>query len=776
MKVLTAHPGVFNDDKVIESNISFVPFLNYLKEKVGNGDDARSSFYQLIIDKFESNPDILTPIPPDADLSQYKEYLDLLIAAIFPVTTDSSTDIYGMGAPYRFAIFHYSDLFKQLFTSDGKELTTVPDGISLAQVKKDKMTWLYKLILEKVFHFPMNYKNDIIHRVETPDGIKRYVKVNIDARFVDVKVNGSVPHLDYNQFCSKQITPEALQQLLPTHLFSLEGFVIWTVKDVTQSETLNNIKNLVMNMRANNEIDSYRSLEKMIPTILGIPDITAHMVPFPKVNGKSVLEEQFSNTDPILGIGNKKQQQHFFQLMLEHLQQHPVPLIVPDVNEATINPHPFLKFLPIKNIRSFILCPITHKKEILGVLELASSVPNRLSAEPLWKLQNAYPLLGLMLSRSMNILENRLNEVIKDQFTALQPAVEWKFVDEAWNYLLTPPEERKDIESISFDEVYPLYGAVDIRNSSVQQGNAIREDLQEQLELIRDTLETIGQTVHLPLLEELQFKTNDLLQHLSNSLQAGEDLKVNEFMDQEIQPVLEHLCEGNETLQPVLENYFRKIDKSEGHVYHHRREYEESLSHVNTAISQYLEKERLYIQQSFPCYFEKYRTDGIEYTIYIGQSIAQEKKFDPLYLRNLRLWQLSSMAHIARLTHKLSPKLKVHLQTTQMILMHSAPITISFRSDERRFDVEGAYNVRYEIIKKRIDKVHIKDTGERLTQPGTIAMVYSYAREMEELKKYIAFLQSKKILLPEIEEVELEELQGVSGLKALRVTVNMEEA
>ena len=186
-----------------------------------------------------------------------------------------------------------------------------------------------------------------------------------------------------------------------------------------------------------------------------------------------------------------------------------------------------------------------------------------------------------------------------------------------------------------------------------------------------------------------------------------------------------------------------------------------------------LEKERGYIQQSFPCYFEKYRTDGVEYTIYIGQSIAHEKKFDNLYLRNLRLWQLSSMAHIAKLTHKLNPKLKVPLETTQLILMHSSPITISFRSDERRFDVEGAYNIRYEIIKKRIDKVHVKDTGERLTQPGSIAMVYSYVREMEELKKYITFLQSKNILEPEIEELELEELQGVSGLKALRVKVNL---
>ncbi|GEP90837.1 hypothetical protein SAMN05660909_00795 [Chitinophaga terrae (ex Kim and Jung 2007)] len=776
MKVLTAHPGLFNDDNTIESNISFVPFLNFLKQRIAQDpSDARTSFYKLIIDKFESNPATLQPIPAtsESDLSKYQDYLDLITAAIFPVTTNPESDIYGIGVPYRFAIFYYSDLFKQLFSEDGRELIAVPDGISVQQVKKDKITWLYKLILEKLYHFPMSYKNDIIHTLVAPDGTKKFMKVNIDPRFVDVKVKGELPSLDYNLFCSKQITPETLLKILPPSMFRLEGFVIWTVKDVTQSESLNTIKSLVMNMRSSNEVESYHAAERLIPTILGLPDITAHLVPFPKVNGKNVLEEQFVTTDPILGIGNKKQQQHFFQLVLEQLQNNPNPLVIPDVDDTSIAAHPFLKYLPIKNIKSFLVLPITHKKEVLGMLELASSVPNRLSVEPLWRLQNTYPLLVLMLNRSISILENRLNEVIKDQFTALQPSVEWKFIDEAWKYLLTPEDERKDIESISFEDVYPLYGAVDIRNSSVQQGNAIREDLQEQLELIRDTLIAIGQSIHLPLLEELLYKTNDFLLGLTDNLPAGEDIKVNEFMKHEIQPVLQHLCEGNEELKPLLENYFAKIDKSEGHVFRHRREYEDSLSTINTAISQYLEKERQYIQQSFPCYFEKYRTDGVEYTIYIGQSIAHEKKFDNLYLRNLRLWQLSSMAHIARLTHKIGPKLKVPLETTQLILMHSSPITISFRSDERRFDVEGAYNIRYEIIKKRIDKVHIKDTGERLTQPGTIAMVYSYVREMEELKKYITFLQSKQILEPEVEELELEELQGVSGLKALRVKVNM---
>ncbi len=164
----------------------------------------------------------------------------------------------------------------------------------------------------------------------------------------------------------------------------------------------------------------------------------------------------------------------------------------------------------------------------------------------------------------------------------------------------------------------------------------------------------------------------------------------------------------------------------------------------------------------------------MEYNIYIGQSISPNNQFDLLYLKNIRLWQLRSMAEIAGVTHKLLPSLNVPLQTTQLILIHSQPISISFRKDERRFDVEGSYNIRYEVMKKRLDKVYIQGPNERLTQPGKIAMVYSNPKEAQEYQEYIQFLQSKQLLKPGIELLELEELQGVSGLKALRVDINLD--
>jgi hypothetical protein len=226
----------------------------------------------------------------------------------------------------------------------------------------------------------------------------------------------------------------------------------------------------------------------------------------------------------------------------------------------------------------------------------------------------------------------------------------------------------------------------------------------------------------------------------------------------------------------VIKNYSREVEREESSLYQYRNEYEATMQVINNAVLNSLIVEEKNIQESYPHYFEKYKTDGVEYTIYIGQSIAPDSKFDMMYLQNLRLWQLSSMAEVARITHSLLPALKVPLQTTQLILVHSQPISIGFRKDERRFDVEGAYNIRYEITKKRLDKVRVEGTSERLTQPGKIAIVYSNPREAQEYNEYIYYLQSKNLLKPGIENLELEELQGVRGLKAMRVEINMEES
>jgi hypothetical protein len=62
------------------------------------------------------------------------------------------------------------------------------------------------------------------------------------------------------------------------------------------------------------------------------------------------------------------------------------------------------------------------------------------------------------------------------------------------------------------------------------------------------------------------------------------------------------------------------------------------------------------------------------------------------------------------------------LMDTHLIIMSQAPLSIRFRFDEKRFDVDGAHNIAREIVKSRIEKTMVKDGKERLTQPQRIAM------------------------------------------------------
>jgi hypothetical protein len=71
------------------------------------------------------------------------------------------------------------------------------------------------------------------------------------------------------------------------------------------------------------------------------------------------------------------------------------------------------------------------------------------------------------------------------------------------------------------------------------------------------------------------------------------------------------------------------------------------------------------------------------------------------------------------------------------------------------------------VVKKSIDKANIKEQ-ERITQKRKYHCVFPQLRR-NRIPKVYQVLQFKGILEPTIEQFDVEELQGVSGLKAIRI-------
>ncbi|MBT8178095.1 MAG: GAF domain-containing protein, partial [Eudoraea sp.] len=243
------------------------------------------------------------------------------------------------------------------------------------------------------------------------------------------------------------------------------------------------------------------------------------------------------------------------------------------------------------------------------------------------------------------------------------------------------------------------------------------------------------------------------------------------FVKDEVLPVFNYLRDRDEEVGQMIRIYEGMIDGHTNTYYDHRKNYDESVMQINQELAEVLDQKQLGAQKMFPHYFERYKTDGVEHNMYIGESIAGDQQFDKLFLNNLRLWQLQTMVDMENRYYNLKAELPVRLDVASLILVYNTSLSIRFRMDEKRFDVDGTYNARYEIIKKRIDKSYIKGTNERVTQSGKMVVIYSQKEDELEYLRYIRFLKSKGYFTNNIEIVELEGLQGVTGLKAIRAEI-----
>ena len=68
----------------------------------------------------------------------------------------------------------------------------------------------------------------------------------------------------------------------------------------------------------------------------------------------------------------------------------------------------------------------------------------------------------------------------------------------------------------------------------------------------------------------------------------------------------------------------------------------------------------------------------------------------------------------------------------------------------------------------------VEGTSERVTQPGKVAIIYNQPAEALEYRAYIDYLQARGYLTGPVESLELGELQGVQGLRALRVQIALD--
>ncbi|KAA5548237.1 GAF domain-containing protein [Adhaeribacter rhizoryzae] len=761
-----------------QTSLSFVPLIRYWETKINDDNRGISLFAKAITKQLEKSPELRKPIQDPSFLKDHEDLIEIIMTAVFPPAT-WETDISGALTPFLNSSFYQTPKFREIFISENDKLKRP------LNLDKQKMLYLnirqaFLFILNKCYHIPVPVEEALIFTV--PDyalGLYRHYRVSLNNSFLQVKHNGPLPPLsatDIRLLLTNMENLELWRQYILPDNFAFEGFYVMELVDVTEQETLSSIKLDLLEKDVLTAPDRFEQLQEKIRIFFNRPHLQLGLAAFNnrkktfvnfgrKINHSFLIPQTDASTNSVT-----------FKAVYDKLLEDGDPLVVEDVETASL-PEGVGAEISNIGIRSIILALLRYQNQVFGIIELGSPFAGDLNSFSLARMQQFLPHFEAAVKRNAEDLESRIQGVIKEKFTAIHPVMEWRFKEAALNLLeLQESGLQPEIEPIVFQDVYPLFAVSDIRSSSTERNKAIQGDLIEHLRMVEKVLKKAIDLQALPILEELKFYITKSLRKLRRGVLSEDEAAIFEVIKTHVEPIFEYLKSHNPSLQSVIQAYYAAMDPQLGVLYKRRKDFETSLTLINETISDYLEAEEAKAQQMYPHYFEKYKTDGVEFNIYVGASIAENRPFDLVFLRNLRLWQLMTVCGIARKAAELKPSLPMPLETTQLILIYSQPLAIRFRRDERKFDVDGAYNIRYEIIKKRIDKATVVGTRERLTQPGTIAIVYSQGREANEYKDYIDYLQNINLLTREVEYLDLEEMQGVSGLKAIRVKVKFDES
>lgn len=755
-------------------NVSFNKLLEHYERLAESEDEFLSAKAKRVLRTAAPYPELRDGFSNMQVLKDREQEISVILQDSFaPVLTKN--EIKTASVPFHDLIFNSSERFKSIINIAGDDFE-----LNIKNMPEDhRYIIACTVILNFCYGYNLNFKRPFYYEIPDANGILRFYKILYNADFCEIVPTEKAKHIteaDYKKLLDNFENLDLWKALFPPDSYIFKGFVISNIFDVTEDQSISNIKSNLIGEDKRKDENFMHEFHDVFRSLLAINDLQV---------GFSIYNEEEKTFDRVYGvginsflIGNEERMEcnsalckwSYNKLIVEH-KYFSISDVDKIYNKHKENFPPQVEVLHKQGFKSAIFAPIANDEGLMGVLEIVSKTPYALNSINANKLIDIMPFIVSAVERSKKDEENLIEAIIQKECTSIHPSVHWRFAKEAKNYIKAEMEgEEASFKKIAFKDVYPLYGQIDIKGSSEARNYATREDLSLQLRAAKEILTKALELEQLPIYEQFIYQIDEFHKGLDENFQVDSEQQISTFFRQDVEPLLNHL-KSNTLLSDAVETYYENIDDKVNVLYRHRKAYDETIAKINIEMASLLDKKQEEAQAMYPHYFERFKTDGVEHNMYIGESITKEESFNSIYLYNLRLWQLQVMCEMENAYYQMQNDFPVALDVASMILVFNQPLTISFRMDEKHFDVDGTYNARYEIVKKRVDKAFIKGTTNRVTEKGKISIVYSQKQDEIEYLGYIKFLQSKNYLDNDLEIVELQDLQAVTGLKAIRVSV-----
>ncbi|EFK37063.1 Uncharacterised protein [Chryseobacterium gleum] len=765
--------NLYKKDSPFQVYISFKKYLDVLEHiRYNDRLEYRVNYAESLIESTKNFKEFREGFQDTALLEKYEDLIRLLLADLFP-TGLTKNEIKAASIPLSNITFNYTERFKDILKDAGKDFEIELRNIS------DNEFYVFCCCLILQSYFKKDIKSTIPFYYDIPNkqGIMKHYKITVNSDFTEIipTEDAKIPSDDILDMLLENLDDFKLwKKYFPSQSWILKGFTIISLVDCTSEVALSDLKSSMIEIDPE-DLNPNENLTEIFKSYFDVPELSFGLMTFNKKEQKldklPIYESLLTNH--ILDFWINAFDEEIRKSTFNNLNHNSKPVVVSNVNnlDESVKKLPSFSILKDNNVNSFMVIPIMKDGELLAIMEFTSPIAGSFNGLKLKKLEFFTDMVLFSLNRFYFEKNYQIEAIIQREYTTIHDSVVWKFRNEAEKYFTASLGKKiYTLKQISFKNLTPLFGVSDIRSSSEKRFNLMLQDLNQQIESLNEIL-TLTNSDSEKFLLALDVFENEL----NNEIKADTEQRFQRLLREEIHPFLQGKLEikTSRAIKSKIKDYFSQIFSSTELFYSYRKKLDDSITLVNRKLADMLDESQVKAQEIFPHYYERFKSDGVEHNLYIGPTIAPDLHYTSKVVHKLRYWQLKTICKMELDFQSFKKDLPIQLDIASLIFVYNEKIDIRFRMDEKRFDVDGAYNSYYEIIKKRLDKAHIKDSSERITAPGKITIVYFGMENQKEYLDYISKLQKKGVLQHDVEFLRVEDLQGITGLLALRVSFTL---
>jgi len=474
-----------------------VSFNKLIKRYEALKESANSTVAQRsedVLKTAEQFPELRDGISDISVLKKREKEIEFILEDAFsPILT--LNEIKTASVPFHNIIFNSSERFKSILNTAGDhfelEIKNMP--------KDDTYIIACTIILNFCYGYNLNFKRPFYYEIPDVNGIIRYYKILYNADFTEIVPTKRAPKItqeDYEELLDNFENIDLWKEKFPENSYEFKGFVISNIFDVTLDQSISNIKSSLIGEDKRKDEGFMKSFYDIFRSLFGFKNLEV---------GFSIYNEEEHTFERVYGVGmnsfllNELDSKHCSDALCKwsynKLLKENNYFSVSDVDRLyeieKENAPPHIEVLKEQGFKSAIFAPIANEDGLMGILEIVSREPKELNSINANKLVDVMPFIVSAVERSKNEEENLIEAIIQKECTSIHPSVHWKFEKEAKNFI---KEQMSGIEphfnKIAFENIYPLYGQIDIKGSSEARNWATKQDLTLQLNAVKSILQS----------------------------------------------------------------------------------------------------------------------------------------------------------------------------------------------------------------------------------------------------------------------------------------------